>query len=156
MGISTTSEVALPGTDRRLDLVEHQRHPHGKHTGYDFTVGSPDAVDHAARASRQQGYVADHLGQLKRKKYDVVCKEHGFDFVPLAMEESGYMSKELFALFHFCGGRERDFPEAVPEFTTFAAPDHLSYWCQRLSLAIVRGQAEMHRAALHRLLKSRK
>ena len=70
------------------------------------------------------------------------------------MEESGLMSKELFALLHFCAGRERDFPEAVPEFTTFAAPNHLSYWCQRLSIAVVRGQAEMHRGAIHKVVSS--
>jgi len=151
-GVRSTREVPV-ASGLVGDISEHQRDPRGRRTVYDFTVVSVDvAGDIGKSASTTQGAALEHARKLKIAKYNQACQQSNMVFVPLPMEESGNMGKELFELFRFCGEREHDFPEAVPEFTTWATPDHMSFWTQNLSCSVVRGQREIHAEAVRKYL----
>ncbi len=71
----------------------------GKDVGVDVGVVCPTARSYRKGASCNRLYAADQMHKRKEEKYGTICKENGFDYVPLVCETTGgwcQKSKEFF------------------------------------------------------------
>jgi hypothetical protein len=144
VNIPTTLEPIIQENPlRRGDIAEQVTSRDGRTTVYDITVVDPTARHIRERAAKEAGAAAKHAHQLKNNKYLEKARRLGLRFFPLVLESSGHMDKSFLDLLEILERRAQLIPDAVPEFTTWAAPNFRQYWLQRISIALQCGTANM-------------
>jgi hypothetical protein len=145
LGLNCTLEPEVPNSDaKRGDIRIFGR----VIQILDFSGVSSTRVDTLDRASRTAGVVADVAAKAKVAKYGKLCSDAGFEFIPLIMEEDGFIHEDFLKLVASACARAPDFPFAVPEFTTWAAPTPQAYWLQAISVSFLKGSAEMWQSGM--------
>lgn len=142
VGMFTRLEVEAPGVGSRgrVDILRHDEVGNG--IAYDVTVSGSDSGVGAPQGSKA-GLVAERRAAQKTGKYSEPSRRLGWVFVPLVMEDSGFLHSLVHDLIRYCASRADNYEESVPEFTTWATKTFSGYWYQRMSRSIVAGSARI-------------
>lgn len=143
-GLHCTLEPEVPNTDKRGDLRVFGR----VITILDFSGVSNLCAQSLPRAATTPGFVADIAFKNKNTKYSKDCENAGAVFLAMIMEEDGLFHKAFLDYVKSITNRAPDFPFAVPEFTTWAAPNPMAYWMQVFSITFLKGNADMWQSAV--------
>ena len=127
--------------------------PEGQDYIIDASVAVADGKAYVQRAANTAGVAARLRVDSKDNKYEPTVRALGKIFKAYIVEDAGYIEQNVHSFFHTCALRACDYPDAVPEFTTWAVRSFDDYWYQRLSCKLVSGNAIMFRTARAKCLE---
>ena len=127
--------------------------PDGRDYIIDASVAVADGKAYVQRAANTAGVAARLRVDSKDNKYEPTVRALGKIFKAYIVEDAGYIEQNVHSFFHTCALRACDYPDAVPEFTTWAVRSFDDYWYQRLSCKLVSGNAIMFRTARAKCLE---
>ena len=120
---------------------------------FDFSTTASDMLASVLEAARMAGVAAERRAGSKVRKYYDICWVNRLVFVPLVMEDTGFIHKRLHDFIRTCAMRAGDYEEAVPEFVNWAVRTYEDYWYHRLSCSLVTSNAQMFKTARAKVVR---
>jgi hypothetical protein len=147
--ITHQHEVSNIIPNHRADLIVHSSSSDPSGTIYDVSITNPHISGMRQKAKSTLLHAAKEREAAKTKIWEEACKRQEYKFRTLAFEHTGGLgSQNQVALRQWAEAADAQEPY---EPANWAAPTRLTYWKQRLSVALMRGLDRQTNKLLERI-----